>query len=297
MSAGCSATGGRALPGGSSFVGGVHARDDRHYYLARLDLQASQARRAVLLITIFPFAFFFGVVYTESVFLLSTVASFYLFRTRRWALGGCCGAIATATRVNGILMLPALAWIAWRHAGPDVRDRVSAAAGLVFVTAGVGAYSLYVYRLTGNPIEWARSIERWNYYPGGTPWLALVRLVQTLATHPYRYFVDERLAPYDTLNGLAALIVVIAVPFVWRRLGAAYGLFMAANLWLLGQYEDFGRYCAVLFAIWLAQSVRTSRRIVCDPLGDALSALPCLSHQGPPLPLSDVRSSTEVRRA
>ncbi len=157
------------------------------YYLARLDLQASQARRAVLLITIFPFAFFFGVVYTESVFLLFTVASFYFFRTRRWALGGCCGAIATATRVNGILMLPALAWIAWRQVGPNIRDRLSAAAGLVFVTAGVGAYSLYVYRLTGNPVEWARSIERWNYYPGGTPWLALVRLVQTLATHPYRY--------------------------------------------------------------------------------------------------------------
>ena len=67
------------------------------YYLARLDLAAGRARRAVLLATIFPFAFFFGVVYTESVFLLFTVASFYVFRTRRWALGGCCGAVATAT--------------------------------------------------------------------------------------------------------------------------------------------------------------------------------------------------------
>ena len=228
------------------------------YHLARLDLEASRARRAVVLITIFPFAFFFGVVYTESVFLLFTVASFYGFRTRRWALGGCCGAVATATRVNGILMLPALAWIAWRSVEPNTRDRLSASFALLLVAAGVGAYSIYVYTLTGNPLEWARSIERWNYYPGGTPWLALVRLVQALATRPYQYLAGERLAPYDTLNGLTALLFVIALPFVWRRLGAGYGLFMAANLWLplsSGQYEGLGRYCAVLFPffIWLAQ--------------------------------------------
>jgi hypothetical protein len=228
------------------------------YYLARLDLPPRLARRAVLLTAIFPFAFFFGVVYTESVFLLFTVASFYGFRTRRWALGGVCGAVATATRVNGILMLPALAWIAWRRAEPNGRDRLRAAIGLACVAAGIGAYSFYVYRLTGNPLEWARSIERWNYYPGGSPWLALVRLVQALLAHPYQYLAGERLAPFDTLNGVAALLCVLAVPFVWRRFGAGYGLFMAANLWLplsSGQYEGLGRYCAVLFPffIWLAQ--------------------------------------------
>ena len=47
------------------------------------------------------------------------------------------------------------------------------------------------------------------------------------------------------------------MPFVWRRLGAAYGLFMLANLWLplsSGQYEGLGRYCSLLFPcfIWLA---------------------------------------------
>jgi hypothetical protein len=45
---------------------------------------------------------------------------------------------------------------------------------------------------------------------------------------------------------------------VWVRLGAAYGLFMAANLWLplsSGQVEGMGRYVAVMFPlfIWLAR--------------------------------------------
>src|SRR5258708_14639405 len=100
------------------------------FYLARLDLPRARAERAVLLMTVFPFGFFFGLVYTESLFLLLTVLSFYGFRTRRWWLGGGAGALATATRVNGILMLPALAWIAWRAARPTLHDRSRAAAGL-----------------------------------------------------------------------------------------------------------------------------------------------------------------------
>jgi hypothetical protein len=225
------------------------------YYLARLDVPARRAERAVVLTAIFPFAFFFGVVYTESLFLLATVAAFYAFRTRRWVWGGLAGAVATATRVNGILMLPALAWIAWRTAA-DRRERVMAIVGLVLVASGVGLYSLYVYSLSGNPFEWAASIERWGYYPGGAPWLAPFRLVRMLAVHPYAFLAGERMAPYDTLNGIAALAFAASVPFVWRRFGAAYGMLMVANLWLplsSGQYEGLGRYCSVMFPcfIWL----------------------------------------------
>src|SRR5712691_8938357 len=118
------------------------------FSLARLDLPRRRAERAVLLTAIFPFAFFYGVVYTERMFLLTTVATIYAFRRRRWVLGGLCGAVATATRVNGILMLPALAWIAWRSAEPVRRDRVMAVVGLALVASGLGLYCLYVYRLS-----------------------------------------------------------------------------------------------------------------------------------------------------
>ncbi len=227
------------------------------YRLARLDLPRRRAERAVLYTAVFPFAFFFGVVYTEATFLLFTVLAFYCFRTRRWMAGGVAGALAAATRVNGIMALPALAWVAWRQSGPAMRDRIRAAAGLVLVACGLGAYSLYIYWISGNPLEWAAAIQRWGYYPGGAPWMPLVNLVRILVTHPYSYLVSDRVAPYDTLNGVSAILFAVAVPFVWRRLGAAYGLFMAANLWLplsSGQFEGSGRYCAVMFPcfIWLA---------------------------------------------
>jgi hypothetical protein len=233
------------------------------YHLASLDLPRRRAERAAWFTAIFPFAFFFGVVYSESTYLMFAVLTFYCFRTQRWIAGGLCGAFATASRVNGILMLPALAWIAWRTAEKTSRDRALAAIGLLLVTVGVGWYSLYVYRLTAlpggshNPFEWAAAIRRWGYYPGGLPWTAPFHLLQLLVTRPYSYLAGDRIAPYDTLNGLTGILFLIAVPFVWRRLGAAYGLFMLANLWLplsSGVFEGVGRYCAVMFPcfIWLA---------------------------------------------
>jgi hypothetical protein len=229
------------------------------FHLAALDLPRRRAERAVLLTAIFPFAFFFGVVYTESTFLLLTVLSFYGFRTRRWGMAGVCGALAAATRVTGILMWPALAWVAWRAARPEVRDRAAAAIALVVATFGFGAFCLYVYQQTGEPFLWATALTRWGagYHPGGAPWSAPLALVRSLLTHPYRFLTSGPMAVYDTLYGVTALLFVAATPFVWRKFGAGYGLLMALNLYVplsSGAFEGLGRYCSVLFPcfIWLA---------------------------------------------
>ena len=69
------------------------------------------------------------------------------------------------------------------------------------------------------------------------------------------------MALYDTLYGVTALLFAAAIPFVWRKFGAAYGLFMLLNLYVplsSGAFEGLGRYCSVLFPafIWLA-SIRS----------------------------------------
>jgi hypothetical protein len=236
-----------------SFVGAMVAL----YYLARLDLPPRLARRAVLLTAIFPFSFFFGQVYTESTFLLFTVLGFYLFRTRRWILGGLCASVAIATRVPGILMLPALAWIAWKTAQPTMKDRTLAALGLVLALGGFAWYCGFIYSLSGDPLSWVWSIEKWNYHPGGAPWMTPVRIVWSLLTEPYSYVTSSIGALVDILYGITGLVFVCLVPVVWRRFGFAYALFVLLTLWLpfsSGVTEGIGRYCSVLFPvfIWLA---------------------------------------------
>jgi hypothetical protein len=227
------------------------------YYLARFDLDRDRAERAVLLISIFPFAFFFGMIYSESTYLLFAVLAFLWFRMRWWIPAGIAASIAIATRTPALMMWPSLAWIAWRTAQPTGRDRAMAVVALVLAVSGFAWYSFYIYQESGNPFEWAATLQRWNYQVGGAPWRAPIDLVWTLATHPYVFIAGTRMGLYDTLYGVTGVAFLLAVPFVWLRLGAAYGLFVLLNLLVplsSGVFEGVGRYCSVLFPvfIWLA---------------------------------------------
>jgi hypothetical protein len=234
------------------------------YYLARLDLPPLRARRAVLLTAVFPFAFFFGVVYTESMFLLTAVLAFYAFRTRRWLIGGLSASIAIATRVPGFLIWPSLAWMAWKYAQPTVRDRTAAAGALLLAMTGFAAYCAYIYSLSGHPFEWVATIQKWDYHPGGAPWVAPLRLLEHLFTRPYAYLVADQNAVYDTLYGLTGIVFLALTPFVWRRFGGAYAIYVLFSLLLpfsSGVFEGIGRYCSVLFPAFLWMASIRSRHV------------------------------------
>ena len=76
--------------------------------LVKLDYEEKVARWTLIFLLSFPTAFFFSMVYTESLFLFLILASFYFARTKKWWLAGIFGALASATRLVGIFLLPAL---------------------------------------------------------------------------------------------------------------------------------------------------------------------------------------------
>lgn len=226
------------------------------YVLARLDLDREGAQRAVLYIAVFPFSFFYSRVYTESLCLLLSLAAVWLFRTRRWELGGVAGGLAALTRVNGILLLIPMALLALTSRPTTRGQWLRAGVGLASVAIGLGVYCAYAYHIAGSPFAWADAIRAWNYQPGSAPWMPLIALARQLVNRPYEFLAFEPNGPYDTLNGVTAGLVVLTIPFVWHRFGAPYGMHMLANLWLplsSGEFEGLGRYCSVLFPlfIWL----------------------------------------------
>jgi len=222
------------------------------YRLARLDLSHDAAVRATVYAAVFPSAFFFGVVYSEALFLLSLVGAAFALRTRHWLWAAFAAAIMTATRVNGVMFLPALALIGWDAAGDSQVNRRRALFAVASGLLGIGSYSVFVYSISGNPFEWYDSITRWGYHPGGNPLSGLIAIGEALITRPFQFIATERMAPYDTLNAMAATGALIALPFIWRRLGRGYAVIVLLGLLLplsSGQYEGLGRYCCVLFPL------------------------------------------------
>lgn len=79
------------------------------YKLVEIDFDKLSAKKAVFIALSFPTAFYFGAVYSESLFLLLVVAAFYCSRKKLWFLAFTLAGLATVTRLGGVVALLALA--------------------------------------------------------------------------------------------------------------------------------------------------------------------------------------------
>src|SRR5438874_4450580 len=87
------------------------------YRMAVLELGEEKAWPVILLVSTYPFALFYSVVYTESLFLFLTVGACYAMRRRYLLLAALAGFAAGLTRPNGFWLALPLLWIATRGAG------------------------------------------------------------------------------------------------------------------------------------------------------------------------------------
>jgi Gpi18-like mannosyltransferase len=79
------------------------------YKLTRLDNSRATALKAVWLMLIFPSSFFLHIAYAESLFLALAIGCLYAARSDRWMVSGITGALAAMTRINGLILILALA--------------------------------------------------------------------------------------------------------------------------------------------------------------------------------------------
>lgn len=78
------------------------------YYFLRRSFKAPTAWLGVFILLLFPTSFFFGAVYSESLFLGLVIACFIAADRRQWWLAALIAAVASATRIVGVLLVPAL---------------------------------------------------------------------------------------------------------------------------------------------------------------------------------------------
>jgi len=205
--------------------------------LARDLLGADTARRTVLYLAVFPTAIFLGAVYSESLYLLLSVAAFLAATRGRWPLAGVAAGAAILTRIAGVLLLPALALLALR-----ARDRRRAFGGIALALPIAAAWPAWLWAAFGHPLEFL-SAERETWYrhlsaagPLGGLWDGLAEgwrgLLQLVAGgNRFPGLDDPVQAAGMQLEALVALVFVLVLGVVaWRRLGAAYGVFVLGSV-------------------------------------------------------------------
>ena len=223
---------------------------------------ASAAAAVVLLTACYPFALFYGALYTESFFLLGSVGAMRALQRDRPVAAGAFGLLAGLTRPNGFLLAIPLLVVAWRHSA-DVqlwsrRSAARAAAALAPI-AGVAIFSAYLAGLTGNPLAWYAQHAAWGRtFAGVDP---ILRAFDHVAQYGVVAYVTAQ--PYTTINVIAAGAAVACIVPVWRRVGAAYGLFIAVNVvppLIFGGALSMGRVTATMFPLFLWLAMAWPRR-------------------------------------
>jgi hypothetical protein len=240
------------------------------YRLAVLELGEQKAWPVILLLSTYPYALFYSAVYTESLFLFLTVGAFYAMRRRHLVLAALSGFAAGLTRPNGFWLALPLLWMAvtaWSDA-PDEESgqpprgshgrRVTAILVALAPLAGTAIFSAYLSVRFGDALAWVHGQAAW-----GMPLLG-----RGPAPDPMRTAEDLRLKYSEVLvyvgNIAAFFLAAGAILPVARRVGVAYGLWMAVNIFppvAAHLFISLGRFTAVLFPLffWLALVVPPPR--------------------------------------
>jgi hypothetical protein len=248
--------------------------------LTELELGRRLARPALLLLAVFPAAVYFGVPYSESLFLLLAVGTFYAARTGRWAWAGVCAGLASGTRSAGLLLVLPLALIWWQSRPRRVRD----GAWVLLAPAGLVAYVAWLGLVEGDALRFLDVQEAWSReltVPLAGAWdgfAAAVDGVRQLASGSRSpvYFDAAagdpfRIAAINVMLFATLVFAVVACVGVFRRLPRAYGVWVAASLVLPLTFPvtpqplmSLPRFVAVLFPVFMWLAVVCEERRVTD---------------------------------
>ncbi len=226
------------------------------YRLVRDDYGDDVARRTVWLLAIFPTSIFFTSLYTESLFLLTGVATFYYARRGRWAMAGVWGLLASLTRITGILLLLPLAWEYLSQKNFSLRKLRPAALWLSLVPGGIFAFMAYLYFGYDRPLAFAETqASGWGHEL--TPiWSSFTHDISFLVNQSELWVIYELAA---TL--LLGVLTVLAV----KKLPGSYTLYMLLSLLFplaSGTTKSMSRYLLAVFPAFILLALLSGKRWV-----------------------------------
>ncbi|MCU0249307.1 MAG: hypothetical protein MUE61_03805 [Vicinamibacterales bacterium] len=247
------------------------------FRLARSALgDADQAAWAVALLAAYPFAVFYGAVYTESIFLLCAAGAFYHVGRQQYLRTAAFALLCGFARPNGFLLAVPIALVAlwpalvaaWRDAGSGhgaplsraIRASLPAIAAASAAVLGVLVFSAFIYSMTGRPFAWLEAHAAWGRTFGA--WVSQGPFQELGRGGLYGY---TRSQPIDAVNLVAVLFALAAIWPVTRRFGVPYGVFIAVNVippLTTGGLLSIGRVTAGMFPLffWLAAVIPARHR-------------------------------------
>ena len=236
--------------------------------LTDLELGPEAADNAVLLLALFPTAFFFSAIYSESLFLALTLGCVYAARRGWWWRAALVGALASATRVQGVLVLVPLVMML-----PHFRPTLRQAAALLLVPVGLVAFMVYLRAATrygftapfkAHQSEWLREFKG----PLAGIWGGADEAADSVGDVLAGRRLNEPVSSVRSgiVNFAALVFATLGVAGALRRLPLAYGAYALVGLIVAISFpvpdetlKSLPRLVLVLFPIFMWAGLALTR--------------------------------------
>jgi len=252
------------------------------YLLAReLTGSITVARASVAALALFPVSFFLMAGYTEALFLGLAIASYLAARRRSWIIAGILVALATLTRLQGILLLVLVSLeLLLVYRGKARRWQPWLA--LLVAPLALIAYITFIRDSQGLSFPWeplSAMNGPWHLHYVW-PWQGIVNDLGALFAQPDLGL----LISFKLLDPLTGLLFALCIVVAFRRLPLPLSAFLVV-MWLSsvikvnsdGYTTSISRYMLALFPVFIVLGMFITRWPRLIRLGAAVGAFFLLS--------------------
>lgn len=225
--------------------------------LITLDFSENIARITITLLLLFPTSFYFSAVYTESLFLMLSVASFYYARKGKWLMSALTGGFSSVTRVIGILLFPALLIYAWSRKVLGYKLM-----WLLLMPCSLGVYMLYQYLTVNDPF----AFYTMQHLVGEQRQSSFTTVFQVYYRYIKMFLTSDPTNPiYQTIvlefiSGI--LFLLLPLYGIIKKVNISYIFYALAGFFITtfqGSFSSTPRYVLVLFPSFIIAALIVSK--------------------------------------
>lgn len=243
------------------------------YKLISLDYPKSIAQSSLLFFLFFPASFFLGIIYTESLFLVFVLGSFYFARKNKWFLVGIFGALASYTRLVGIFLFPALLYEWWlqnkvQSVIPRLRSgqefKVQSLLLIFIIPLGLLTYMRFLWQKYNDPLMF---FHIQSYFGGERTGERIILIYQVF----WRYLKMILTTKLDLLylsvwfDLITAILFLFLIFFAFKKGIRKSYLIFAALAYIApsfsGTFSSLPRYALILFPCYICLSLIKSKSV------------------------------------
>jgi hypothetical protein len=220
--------------------------------LAAEILPYDDARFAIMLFAVAPFAFFYTAAYTESLFVLEVLGAIWYARRGQWWRAAFVAAAASATRLVGLSVIGGVVYAAWRSGLRLPRLVALAAVG----SAGFLAFMAYLWFKFDDATAYFDTQSRWGGWDEHV-WFYVKLFLQ----HPREALSGDPRHLIILGNVVLGLIALALVPIILRRLDpttAGISVLLIVGQFLI-TWVSLGRYLMPAVGLYFAVAMLTRR--------------------------------------